>query len=49
MQHGLIAAGFIGAFDDRVMLHRDKAIRTSLFAQIADVFLIKLSCNAAET
>jgi hypothetical protein len=49
MQHGLDCGGFIGAFDDRVMLHRDKAIWPKLFAQIADVFLNKLSCNAAET
>jgi hypothetical protein len=49
MQHGLIAVGVIDGFGDRVMLHRDKAIWPKLFAQIADVFLIKLSCNAAET
>jgi hypothetical protein len=46
---GWIAAGVIGGFGDRVMLHRDKAIWPKLFMQIADVFSIKLSCNAAET
>jgi hypothetical protein len=49
MQHGLDCGGFIGGFGDRVMLHRDKAIWPKLFMQIADVFSIKLSCNAAET
>jgi hypothetical protein len=46
---GWIAAGFIGAFGDRVMLHRDKAIWPKLFVQIADVFHMNLHCNAAET
>jgi hypothetical protein len=50
MQHGgLDCGGFIDAFGDRVMLHRDKAIWPKLFVQIADVFHINLHCNAAET
>jgi len=45
---GQIAAGFIGALGDRVMLHRDKAIWTKLFVRIADVFHMNPHCNAAE-